>query len=87
MKALIGLCTDSGGERNEQKIILKGPQQGTLEVPQLCLGGIQKIGVCHVHTDVILASGARDDDDDDGHEVPPFYIYKLPIDRLSGCYW
>ena len=21
-----------------------------------------------------------------GH-VFPFYIYKLPIDRLSGCYW
>ena len=23
----------------------------------------------------------------DGDEVPQFYIYKLPIVRLSGCYW
>ena len=31
----------------------------------------------------------EEEDDDDGHgeEVPPFYIYKLPIVRLSGCYW
>ena len=40
--------------------------------------------------------GAGDDDDDvgdddaggdGGDEVPQFYIYKLPIVRLSGCYW
>ena len=28
-----------------------------------------------------------DDDDDDGEEVPHFYISKLPIVRLCGCYW
>ena len=22
-----------------------------------------------------------------GERNPPFYIYQLPIDRLSGCYW
>ncbi len=30
---------------------------------------------------------ADDDDDDDGEEVPHFYISKLPIVRLCGCYW
>ncbi len=28
-----------------------------------------------------------DDDDDDGEDVPHFYISKLPIVRLCGCYW
>ena len=31
--------------------------------------------------------GDHDDVGDDGEEVPQFYIYKLPIVRLSGCYW
>ena len=56
-------------------------------VPQLCFGGIQGVGCSLAHTDVMLASAARDDDDDTGDEVPPFYIYKLPIVRFSGCYW
>ena len=35
----------------------------------------------------------EDDDGDGGADVDcgekhsQFYIYKLPIDRLSGCYW
>ena len=56
---------------------------------------------CDTH--VILASGAcwggtgstpersRSVDDagvdDDGGQGSPFYIYKLPIVRFSGCYW
>ena len=31
--------------------------------------------------------GGGDADDDDGGDFSQFYIYKLPIDRLSGCYW
>ena len=30
--------------------------------------------------------GGGDADDDDGGDFSQFYIYKLPIDRLSGCY-
>ena len=26
-------------------------------------------------------------DGDDGEDVSQIYIYKLPIDRPSGCYW
>ena len=31
--------------------------------------------------------GGGDADGDCGEEISQFYIYKLPIDRLSGCYW
>ena len=37
-----------------------------------------------------MKNETMDDDDDDGdhgEEVPHFYIYELPIVRLSGCYW
>ena len=45
-------------------------------------------------TDASLDGAGDDDDDvdddaggDGGDEVPQFSIYKLPIVRLSGCYW
>ncbi len=56
-------------------------------MPQLCFGDIQRAGGSLVHTDVMLASAARDDDDEAEDEAPQSYIYTLPIVRLSGCYW